>query len=297
MRGAKRMQGPGRLAGFLLLALLLASCRMPPSPSSSAISPSPGPSFVVYYGERPRPEALARFDWAIVPDDAPIPPKGKTLYFAYLSVGEIDTGSPIARALAALPGGVESVSLGKNAFWHSTVADPRKEALRQVLLARVVRDVTRGFGGLFLDTLDSPLAYREAHPHRGRGIRRALVSLVALIHASYPGLRIVANRGFGILPEIAPDLAGLLYEDFCSRYDETTRRYVTVPDAERERLLSEIRRARRRNPSLVLLALDYDDPAHPLFRSRCRSLARSLGFSHFDSDVALDRIGRPEADR
>ena len=297
MWGGSVVRRGGSLSGLLLLMLLLGSCRtIPPSVPGAGVRP-PAPTFAVYYGERPRPMALARFDWAIVPDDAPLPSGGKTVYFAYLSVGEVDAGSAVARALAALPGGVESVSLGRNAFWHSTVADVRKEALRQVLLARVVRDAKRGFGGLFLDTPDSPLAYREAHPRRGRGIRRALLSLIGIVHASYPGLRIVVNRGFEILPEIAPDLAGVLYEDFCSRYDEKTRRYVVVPEAERARILPAIMRARRRNPSLALLALDYDDPAHPVFQKRCRALARSLGFAHFDSDVALDRIGRPEGGR
>ena len=286
-------RGAGILPALLVL-LLIASCRTLPSPVPSGQIAPPAPTFAVYYGERPRLAALARYDWAIVPDDMALPSRGKTVFFAYLSVGEIDAGGPIARALSALPGGVASVSLGRNAFWHSTVADVRKETLRQVLLDRVVRDVSRGFGGLFLDTLDSPLAYRESHPRRGQGIRKALVSLVTLIHASYPGLRIIANRGFGILPGIAPDLSGILYEDFCSRYDERTRRYVAVPERDRALFLPEIARARKINPSISILALDYEDPAHPVFQRRCRSLARSLGFSHFTSDIALDRVGRSE---
>ncbi len=294
---AARFRGRGiLLSGLLLLSLFPVSCTPVRPPGSSSGSP-PAPSFVVYYGDAPRNRALSRVDWAIVPDSHPLPSATRTVFFAYLSVGEADRDGAVFRELSARPQGMAGLSLGENRFWHATVLDIRKEAVRQALLDSVARDVRKGFGGVFLDTLDSPLEYRREHPVAGRGIGRALASLVGMIHASYPQLRILANRGFEILPEIASDLTGVLYEDFCSRYDQKTKSYVEVPEKERTAALSAIRRARRRNPSLAVLALDYDDPAEPRFRVRCRTLARRQGFAHFDSDLALDRAVPEEGGR
>ena len=277
---------------FLFVAifvLLLASCRGPTVLPISSVPP-PGPrSYAVYYGEKSPAPALSGVDWAIVQDNYPPGKNGRTLYFAYISMGEIDPGTRIAKDVSRSPGGLESVTLGKNLFWNSRIADIRKKSFRQALLMQIKRDTKRGFGGIFLDTLDSPLEYGRTHPRQAAGIRRAMESFIEIVHASYPTLHIVVNRGFGLLPELAPFVSGVLYEDFCSRYDEVGKHYVTVPAGEREKFLRDISRARTHNPGLVVLALDYDDPRRPALSYPCARLARKEKFLHYVSDWTLTR--------
>lgn len=275
----------------MLFFLLLASCREEFVGSPGMLRQTVPSSYAVYYGSAPRSRFLSGVDWAVVQESYRPIDTGKTVYFAYLSVGEIDLNSPVANEISKSPGGLDHVTLGKNLFWNTRISDIRKNAFRQALLHQVERDRAQGFGGLFLDTLDSPLEYRKEHPVRGAGIRRAMESLIQIIHASYPSLRIIVNRGFGILPEIAPVISGVMFEDYCSRYDETAKAYVPVPAKERDQYLRVIRRARIINPSLVLLALDYDDPKAPRFGISCGLLARKEGFLHFVSDWDLTMFG------
>ncbi len=284
-----------RVRGGLLLSLLLfalSSClSSPPARKEGGTEPF---RYVVYYGDARQPSLMRGTDWAIVSDTYPLPPSDiapslRPLYLAYLSVGEVDRDGPIARILARTPDGGRGVYLSQNAFWNSHVADIRNPVFRKALFERVERDLRKGFSGLFLDTLDSPLDYEERHPRKGAGLRSALVSFVETLHATYPHLVIVGNRGFPILPALAPSLSGVLFEDFCTRYSERRRRYVRVDPREREALLEVIRRAKAKNPDLRLLALDYDDPDHPGLSRGCGRLARSEGFSHYVSDWQLLR--------
>jgi hypothetical protein len=295
------MKGRERVFGGLFFGLLflLPSC-LPSAPPTREQGGLPPLRFVVYYGDTPIKGLMKGQDWAIVSDTYPIPRAGSALpdsprYFAYLSVGEVDRDGPIARALSRTPGGERGVFLSENAFWHSHVADIRNPAFRKALYDRVERDRRLGFSGLFLDTLDSPLDYEERHPKKGAGIRRALVSFVETLHATYPRLLIVGNRGFSALSQLAPSLSGVLFEDFCTRFSEGRKRYVRVSPEERARLLVLIRQAKEQNPDLRLLALDYDDPDSPGISRGCGRVARSEGFSHYVSDWQLLRpVKRPE---
>ncbi len=277
-----------------MILLLLSSC-IPPAPSPRESLGNGRLRYAVYYGDS-RQEALMKGrDWAIVSDTYPMPPPSGSLkprlprYLAYLSVGEVDRDGPIARALSRTPEGERGVYLSENVFWGSHVADIRNPAFRKALYDRVERDRRLGFSGLFLDTLDSPLAYEEQHPRKGAGIRRALVSFVETLHATYPRLLIVGNRGFPILPRLAPSLSGVLFEDFCTRFSEGRKVYVRVDSGERARFLEVIRQAKVRNPGLQLLALDYDNPDAPGLSRGCGRLAEKDGFSHYVSDWRLLR--------
>jgi len=270
---------------------MMTSCQTGISQALPESHPAGPKSYAVYYGHSPEP--FSNVDWVIVQDSyRPLPP-GKSTYFAYLSLGEIDSSSPVEKELLSTPGELSRVTLGKNAFWHSRVADIRKSSFRQALLSQINRDVLEGFGGIFFDTLDSPLEYLNQHPKKGKGIRQAIKSFIETVHASYPGIRIIVNRGFEILPSLAPSISGVLYEDFCSRFDEATKTYVSVPEEERRSFLRQINRAKKRNPDLVVLALDYDDPGHRRHVESCGKMARRDGFLHYMSDWTLSSTDFP----
>lgn len=76
--------------------------------------------------------------------------------------------------------------------------------------ARAMRRL--GYRGFFLDTLNIELTYPDDLPH--------LLTLIAAIRElSYPDY-LLANRGFGLLPQIADLVDGVLFESFTSRWVE-----------------------------------------------------------------------------
>ncbi len=246
-------------------------------------------SYAVYYGDRPLYQRLDQYDWVIVPDTVAPERHSRTRFFAYLSIGEVDQGGKMEKALQKQLGqkGFRKVVLDKNQVWHSWVSDMRNPVYSRLLRERIARDVRSGFGGIFFDTVDSPLEYRRVHPGQSRGLKTALVRFIQTIHRDYPGIKLILNRGFEILPAVAPDLSGVLFEDFCSRYDDQSHRYLRVSEADRESGLAWIRRARRIHPGLVALSLDYGDPKDRPLKEKCRKMAFDAGLIPYFSDRNL----------
>ncbi|WP_327108481.1 hypothetical protein [Nonomuraea glycinis] len=158
------------------------------------------------------------------------------------------------------------------AFVH--VGDPR-------WVAHVVDQATRamatGFRGLFLDTLNIEHNYPEDLPH--------LLILIAAIQEEARPAYLLANRGFGLLPEIAGLVDGILFESFSARWVDAGR-YEPWPDdvleahAEvAERLLGL---------DVDLYALDYADSDE--LRDFAQRRAREFGMLCFVSDRVLSTI-------
>lgn len=276
------MTGFPKAAAFLAGAALLAGgCAHAPVAGSPAALPPPS-SYIIYYGSDPVYRILDRYDWAIVSDRFVPESHSRTLYFAYLTVGEVDIGGEIESTLRKkLGGSLSSVRLARNPYWNSWIADIRSPVFRDVLLERIRELERMGFKGVFLDTLDSPAAYEEIHPSKGKGLKEALISFVREIRRRNPELPIVVNRGFSVLPDISDAVSGVLFEDFCSMYDPSRGGYVLVPPRDRHEGLSAIGAALGKNPHLVRLALDYGEEGDTVLRRTCGELARHDGFIPF----------------
>ncbi|MHB1285724.1 MAG: endo alpha-1,4 polygalactosaminidase [Leptospirales bacterium] len=274
------------------LILLLLGYRQ--TQETRTITPSfpPPANYAIYYGQLPVYRNLDRYDWVIVSDGFLPERSSKTRYFAYLTIGEIDKGGSISRKLEKALGekGFQSVLLKKNPHWDSWVADLRNPAFRAILLDRVERDKKKGFRGIFLDTLDSSLDFEETYPVEGKGLRAALVSFIQDLHQRYPTTPVIVNRGFPILSRIANSISGVLFEDFCSMYDDHRHLYVSVPEQDRKRELSFIHAAQTINPGLTVLALDYGSAKDTDTRFRCAKMAHRQHLVPFFSNRNLDEI-------
>nr|BFE73233.1 hypothetical protein GCM10020092_065340 [Actinoplanes digitatis] len=69
-----------------------------------------------------------------------------------------------------------------------------------------------GFAGLFMDTLNVELTWPEDIPH--------LLTLVAAIRTEAKPGYLLANRGFGMLPQLAELVDGVVFESFSARWTE-----------------------------------------------------------------------------
>lgn len=232
-------------------------------------------SYAVYYSRAAEELAkLVNFDLAILQPDLPLEALSslkangvKTL--AYLSIGEVepgrDYGQPIPQAWI----------LGQNPNWGSFYVDASQPGWQDLVLSLARRYLERGFSGLFLDTLDTADLYPQA--------ASGLVQIVKRLREAFPEAILVQNRGFRLLPQTAPYLDGVMYENLSAMYRFDQGRYVPV-DSDPSPVLPYLKRG------LVVLALDYAPPEDKALVERCYVRARELGFIPYVSTIQLDRV-------
>jgi UDP-glucuronate decarboxylase len=134
-----------------------------------------------------------------------------------------------------------------------------------------------GFTGLFLDTLNVELTYPEDVPH--------LLALIAAIRQEAgDDAYLLANRGFGMLPQLADLVDGLLFESFSVRWSDDG--YVPWPAdvLEHHAQVAE----GLLDLDLDLYALDYADTEGLADFATRR--AQQFGLDVFISDRALSRL-------
>ena len=183
---------------------------------------------------------------------------------AYLSLSE-DQGPPAAwqRADRNPDWGGNFVHVG-HPGWVEHVVEQARSALKA------------GFTGLFLDTLNVELTYPEDVPH--------LLDLIATLRREAGDAYLLANRGFGMLPQLADHVDGILFESFSVRW--TADGYAPWP-ADVLKVHADVAE-RLAEHELDLYALDYaDSDGLAAFATR---RAEQFGLQVFISDRALSRV-------
>ena len=138
----------------------------------------------------------------------------------------------------------------------------------------------KGFAGLFLDTLNVELTFPEDVPH--------LLTLVGAIREEAKPEYMLANRGFGMLPQLADLVDGVLFESFSARWvdDGGSSGYAPWPPDVLEfhaQIAEQLLKL-----DLDLYALDYADSEG--LANFARRRARQFALHCFVSDRALSRL-------
>src|SRR5690606_7946688 len=98
------------------------------------------------------------------------------------------------------------------------------------LFSRAAELKSQGYGGLFLDTLDSfNLQSEAARPEQ----KAALASLLRELHERQPDLKLIFNRGFEVLPELGDIPAAVAVESIHAGWDAAAGEYRPVSDEDR----------------------------------------------------------------
>ncbi|MEU6715927.1 hypothetical protein ABZ897_31045 [Nonomuraea sp. NPDC046802] len=139
------------------------------------------------------------------------------------------------------------------------------------------RAIAGGFSGLFLDTLNIEFNYPEDLPH--------LLYLIAAIREEARPEYLLANRGFGLLPQLADLVDGILFESFSARWVDTGS-YAPWPDDVLE-VHAEVAE-RLLGLDIDVYALDYAEDEELTEYAYRR--AREFGMLCFVSDRVLSRI-------
>ena len=247
--------------------------------------------WLVYYADK---APLATFDayQLLVLDSHYHPPlrpladRGKTL-LGYLSLGELAQHRPYFPAVKA-----EGLLLVENSNWPgSFFVDVRDRRWTERVIVELIPALLRkGFDGVFIDTLDNPPHLEREDPTRYRGMTAAAVRLVRTIRLHYPHIKIMLNRAYELLPEVAGDIDMVLGESVYADYDFEARRYQRVDEALYQSQVAMLQDAQQRNPALRVFTLDYWDPNDTQGLREIYRRQRAQGFSPYVATIALDEI-------
>jgi hypothetical protein len=294
-----QLMSPKRVAMLALLAfttlplLLLPAVRAQPAPvapATAAAMPSAEttqPAVALHYGAQPPIDALRAFDWVVLePAHAGDPTRlpAPTRWFAYTSVGELDSTSRFA---AVMP---STWLRGDNPAWGSRLVDHAAAGWPEFFAAQVIGPLwAQGWRGFFLDTLDSHRLFART-PQEQRAQEDALVAMVELLHQRYPDIQLIFNRGFEILPRLKGRVHGVAAESLFRGWDQAARRYVEVPENDRRWLQGELERVRREH-GVPVVAIDYAPPADRALARATAQQIRAAGFIPWVSNGALTSLG------
>jgi uncharacterized protein (TIGR01370 family) len=253
------------------------------------------PSYAFYYGAQPPLAELQAFDVAVVePDFVPHPRRharppadgGHELY-AYVSLGEVHPSRPYYASLP--PGSLR----GSNAAWGSRVIDQAAPGWQAFFLDTIIAPLwQRGWRGFFLDTLDSYQLFAGSDAERAAQ-QDAMVAILQEFKRRYPDGKLMLNRGFELLPQVAPLVSALAAESLHQGYDAGAGAYRPVPAADRAWLAGQMQLARDKY-RLPVVSIDYVDPAAPGARELARATAaqiRADGFIPWVADGGLASLG------
>lgn len=268
----------GLIRACLSYALMLAG-------SSSAFAA--GPTTAFFYGSPVPVVALSRYDRVIVEaENLPQPgllSASGTLVFAYVSVGEAEGWRASTKELDA------QLFIGKNAPWGSRIADLTQPGWAKFLIEKRMAALWRqGYRAFFLDTLDS---YQiPVKDPQGQALQaRALANLIRSMHARFPGVQLLLNRGFDALPDIGHLAVGLAAESLFQGWNPNTKTYVTVDEPSRAWLVDKLRHAQTRH-GLPITVIDYVSPQEPELALDTARRIRDLGFTPWVATPALDTL-------
>jgi uncharacterized protein (TIGR01370 family) len=257
-----------------------------PKPSGNA-----APRWGVDYGATTDP-VLARMCAVLVLEPhharpiAPLRGPGSIL-LGYVSFGEVERSRPYFAALEKA-GALKAA----NPNWpNARLADLRHPAWRAAVLDRLVPAILAlGYDGIFIDTMDNAEAMERQDPVANKGMVAAGVTLIAAVRARFPRMRIMLNRGYALLPDVAPKIDYLLGEAMASRWNFAAKHYELLSGSDWAWQAGRLRAAKARNPALRLMTLDYWDPADTKQVAALYARERAAGFSPYVATLALDRL-------
>lgn len=255
---------------------------------------APPPTVAFYYGAAPPLADLQAFDIAVVePDHVPDPRRyaraptdGGHELFAYVSLGEVLSSRAYYRGLPA------AALRADNPAWGSKVIDQTAPGWREYFLSQVIAPLwEKGWRGFFIDTLDSYQLFAKTDAERAAQAQ-ALIGTLQELKRRYPQARLMLNRGFELLPALAPITYAVAAESLYRGYGGG-QGYRPVPESERAWLQAQLQTVREQY-HLPVIVIDYVDPNQPRARDIARTTAdriHALGFIPWVADGALSSIG------
>jgi polysaccharide biosynthesis protein PelA len=247
--------------------------------------------WIVYYSDQVDVEELRDYSLLVFDSDRhpplrPLAAGGKVL-LGYISLGEVNAQRPYFHS--ALQAGF---LVGENPMWPgSHYVDVRNQQWRELVIGKLVPALlAQGFQGVFLDTLDDPGELERRAPAAYRGMTVAAIELVGALRQAFPWIKIMMNRGYDILPQVAGAIDMALGESVYATYDFDQKLYHLAPAKEYQEQVRALKQAKKRNPALEIYSLDYWDPTDRMGIRRIYRKERANGFEPYVGAIGLDQV-------
>ncbi|MBM3549004.1 MAG: endo alpha-1,4 polygalactosaminidase [Alphaproteobacteria bacterium] len=263
---------------------------------SGAMAQSAPMPWAVYYANDLPPNAFYGYDFLVFEAEAhpplePLIDRGKKVV-GYISLGEVEQFRSYFAEVKA-----EGILRQENENWKgSFFVDVRDPRWTKRVVEELVPDILRrGFQGIFMDTLDNPPHLERTDPKANAGMTEAAARLVCTLRRNFPGMIIVLNRGYELLPSVERDIDMVLGESVYADYDFAEKKYGRVDEPTYRQQVEILQAAARRQPKLKILTLDYWDPNDPKGIADIYRVQAANGFSPYVATVELDElIPRPK---
>ena len=252
----------------------------------SAMLAHAAPAVALFYGSNAPYDALKAFDIVVLdPDHHPTPNALRKPYsepYAYVAVGEAHPTRPYFKDIP------DAARLAVNKDWGSLVIDLSHPGWADFLATNIVTPLwDKGYRGFFLDTLDS---YRLAAKFDEAAQQAGLVAVIETLHRRFPGIRLILNRGFDIVPKVRDKIHMVAAESLFQGWDAAAQRYVEIKEADRAWLLGELLKVRD-TYKLPVLAIDYVAPQDRALTRATAEKIKALGIVPWVADGALGTLG------
>lgn len=247
--------------------------------------------FAVYYSDKApvkqfSPYQLLVLDSRYHPPLAPLSEEGKLL-LGYISLGEVEKTSPYFTRMKQ-----QGVLIRENENWKgSYFVDIRNREWQKAVLEEMIPAVLKsGFDGVFFDTLDSPIEAERANPAKYKGMKDAAVQLIQAVRMHYPSLKIMVNRAYPILPQVAGSIDMALGECMLGEYDFGKKAYTKVDEPTYLQQVQRLKEAKAGNSRLKIYTLDYADTKNHKNIADIYRTQRENGFIPYVASVGLDTL-------
>ncbi len=264
---------------FLRTLLLLFACCSP-------FAVCAAPAVALYYGNRLPLSDFRTFDIIVVEPGHGHDPRrrqpGDGALYAYVSVAEVQASRSYYKEIPA------AWKLARNTDWNAEVIDQTPAEWPAFFADKVVGPLwAKGYRGFFLDTLDS---YRLAKKFDEAAQQDGLVRVIDILHKRFPGIQLILNRGFEIVPRVRDKVRMVAAESLYQGWHAGARRYEPVKAADRDWLLDQLQGIRQRF-GIDILAIDYVAPQDRELARETAEKIRALGFTPWVTDSSLDSLG------
>lgn len=265
------------LRSCLIIFLLLQSMWAQASPTVS-----------VYYGKGASLSELALFDISVIESEHGYDPVAyrkawpSSELYAYASVAEAGLER---KYFAKIP---EAWKMARNGAWNSIVIDQTPEQWPAFFAEEVIAPLwNKGYRGFFLDTMDS---YRLAEKFNEEDQQAGLVRVIQKLNERFPGIKLILNRGFEIVPRVRDQIQMVAAESTFRGWDASAKRYIDIQPKDREWLLGQLQTISKRD-KLPVLSIDYVPPHDREAMRETAKKINGLGIIPWVTDADLRTLG------
>jgi uncharacterized protein (TIGR01370 family) len=248
-------------------------------------------TYAIYYSDKEPAAAFESYDLVVFDSDrhppiATLKEKGK-IVLGYISLGEVEKYRPYFNEVKKA-----GLLIEKNEVWTDAYKiDVRNPAWTKMVIEELVPEIlAKGFDGVFLDTLDNPPDFERNNPTRYKGMTHAAAQLVKAIKHNYPKALIMQNRGYELLPEVAPHIDMVLGESVYADYNFDKKTYGFVESELYQQQVKMLKDAQKIAPKLKIYTLDYWKEGDSKTIAQIYKTQRANGFIPYVATISLDKI-------